>query len=192
MIPTLRSTLIWVGAVCVLAIVFLGGLAWWYRHPAVDQAQARALQPVIDAYMHQHGDLLDLGGELAPGLKSEVFCDATIIEIRVHGSHLRVGMALECGQYARRGSTLLELPQGPFDAVADVMTSGPGVPQRVVSLQFGNDVVNDPVWVHENFSPLAARWLLGDSPPTAPDPVNQARQAFGFPPGYPAVQYWGQ
>ena len=191
MTPTLRSTLIWVGVVCVLGTAVLGWMAWWYSPPAVDQAQARAVQPAIDAYLHQNGDQLGFGGVLDSRLKPEVFCDVTIIGIRTHGPHWQVGMALSCGQYARRGSTLLEASGGSPDlAVADVITSGPGARPRVLSLALCPEAYPDYVtWVHQNFSAHAAAWLLSDgTQPTAPDPAGQARQAFGFPTGYPVVQ----
>jgi hypothetical protein len=42
--------------------------------------------------------------------------------------------------------------------------------------------------VDSNFSPGAASVILGNPAPTAPDPIGQARHAFGFPSGTPAVQ----
>lgn len=191
MTPTLRSTLIWVGVVCVLGAAALGFMAWWYSPPGVDQAQARAVQPVIDAYLHQNGSQLGFGGILDPRLKPEVFCDATIIEIRTRGPHWHVGMALDCGEYARHGLTLLEASDGSPDlAAAEVMVSGHSGRFRVLSLDL--EPVAYPAyvtWTHQNFSAHAAAWLLSDGTQlTAPDPVGQARQAFGFPAGYPAVQ----
>lgn len=187
MTPTLRSTLVCVGLACALLAAVVGGVAWWYRHPAVNQAQARAVQPVIDAYMHHDGIQLGLGGVLDSRLKPEVFCDANIIEIRTRGPHWRVGMTLGCGECARHGNTLIDAFQGYFDAIADVMPSADGRRVTLLSVDLGPPGY-DPAWVHENFSSLAARWLLSTDPPTAPDPVGQARQAFGFPAGYPAVQ----
>ena len=127
-----------------------------------------------------------------PRLKPGVFCVATIIEIRTRGPHWRVGMKLGCGEYARRGSILLEAFQGgDFDVIADVMTSGHGGRLRVLSLDLGLDAYPGyPAWVHENYSSRAARWLLSDDSPIAPDPIGQARRAFGFPADYPAVQDW--
>jgi len=89
--PTRPSTLITVGVVCALMAAIAYGVVHWYRHPAVDQAQAGAMQPVIDAYMHSHGGQLGLGGSLDRGLKPQVFCDAAIIEIRPDGPRWRVG-----------------------------------------------------------------------------------------------------
>jgi hypothetical protein len=181
------STLITVGVVCALMAVVVVGVVWWFRHPAVDQAQARAMQPVIDAYMHQHGEQLGFGGSLGPRLRPEVFCDAGLIEIRPDGPRWRVGMVLNCGEFARRGSTLIEGRSG-YPSIGEVMVlSGSPGHYRVLSLDLGPPGY-DPAWVHQNFSSLAARWMLSTEPPTAPDPIGQACQAFGFPAGTPAVQ----
>lgn len=188
MTPTLRSTLVPVGLTCALMAVVVAGVAWWNRHPAVNQAQARAVQPVIDAYMHDHPDQFGFGDVMNAGLTPELFCDATIIEIRPDGPRSRAGMMTFCGEYARRGNTLIETSIGYDIAIAELMTSGPGLHYRVLSLQTDPTDGYDPVWVHENFSRLAAQWILSTDPPTAPDPIAQARQAFGFPPGTLAVQ----
>ena len=185
--PTRRSTLICVGVVCALMAAVVGGAVWWFRHPAVDQAQARAMQPAIDAYMHEHGEQLGLGGTLDARLRPEVFCDAGIIEIRPDGPRWRVGMTLNCGEFARRGNTLTEGSSG-YPSIGEVMVlSGSPGHYRVLSLELGPPGY-DPAWVHQNFSSLAARWMLSMYPPTAPDPIGQARQAFGFPAGTSAVQ----
>ena len=180
--PTRRSTLITVGVVVALMAAVVCWVVWWFRHPQVDQAQARAMQPVIDAYVHEHGERLGFAGSLDPRLKPEVFCAAAIIEIRPDGPSWRVGMVLNCGEFARRGSTLIEGSSG-YPSLGEVMVlSGSGGHYRVLSVDQGPPGY-DPAWVHQNFSPLAARWILSTEPPTAPDPIGQARQAFGFPAG---------
>jgi hypothetical protein len=185
--PTRRSTLITVGVVCALMAAIAYGVVRWYRHPAVDQAQARAMQPVIDAYVHERSVQLGLGGTLAARLEPEVFCDAGIIEIRPDGPRWRVGIVLNCGEFARRGSTLIEGMAG-YPGIGEVMVlSGSPGNYRVLSLDMG-PAGYDPAWVHQNFSSLAARWILSTDPPVAPDPVGQARQAFGFPAGTTAVE----
>ena len=185
--PTRRSTLITVGVVCTLMAALVAGVVWWNRHPAVDETQARAMQPVIDAYMHQHGEQLGMGGTLDPRLGPGVFCDAGIIEIRPDGPWWRVGMMLNCGEFARRGNTLIEGSSG-YPGIGEVMLlSGSPGHYRVLSLDLGPPG-DDPAWIHRNFSSLAARWMLSTEPPTAPDPIGQARQAFGFPAGTSAVQ----
>ena len=185
--PTRLSTLITVGVVCALMAAVVGGVVWWYRHPTVDQAQARAMQPVIDAYVHEHSEQLGFRGSLDLRLKPEVFCDAGIIEIRPDGPWWRVGMVLNCGEFARRGSTLIEGSSG-YPSIGEVMVlSGSPGHYRVLSLDLGPPGY-DPAWVRQNFSPLAARWMLSTEAPTAPYPIGQARQAFGFPVGTPAVQ----
>ncbi len=185
--PTRRSTLITVSVVCALMAAVVAAVVWWYRHPAVDQAQARAMQPVIDAYVHEHSVQLGLGGTLDARLKPEVFCDAGIIEIRPDGPWWRVGMVLNCGEFARRGSTLIEGMAG-YPSIGEVMVvSGSPGHYRVLSLEMG-PAGYDPAWVHHNFSSLGARWMLSTDPPTAPDPIGQARLALGFPAGTPAVE----
>ena len=124
MTPTLRSTLVPVGLTCALMAVVVAGVAWWNRHPAVNQAQARAVQPVIDAYMHDHAAQFGFGDVMNAGLTPELFCDATIIEIRPDGPRSRVGMMTFCGEYARRGNTLIEAAIGYDIAIAELMTSG--------------------------------------------------------------------
>jgi hypothetical protein len=181
-----RSAWIGVGLTAVLLAAVLGGLAWWYRHPAVNRAQAEAIEPAIEAYMHSNAARLDLGGTLDSRLKSQVFCDTDIIEITPAGSRYRVGMVMNCGEYARRGGSLIEGFAGYFISVCDVTMSADGRHYQVRSLDPGPEGY-DPAWVHQNFSAPAARWLLSPDPPTAPDPVGQAWQAFGFPPGTPAV-----
>ena len=146
------------------------------------------MQPAIDAYLHAHAAQLGIGGVLDARYQPQVFCDANIIEIRPDGPQWRVGMMLNCGEYARHQGRLLEASLGYFMAVGQLTGRGHGGRYQVRSAQLGPDGYS-PAWVHENFSSRAARWLLSTSPPTAPDPVSQARQAFGFPAGTVAVQW---
>ena len=182
-----RSAWVGLGLTVALLLAITGGVAWWYRHPAVNQAQAKAIEPAIEAYMHKNAASLDIGGVLDSRLKPQVFCDANIIEITPEGSRYRVGMVLNCGEYARRGASLIEGFAGYFISVCDVMIPRGGRHYQVLSLDPGPEGY-DPTWVHQNFSALAARWVLSPDPPTAPDPASQAWQALGFPAGTPAVQ----
>jgi hypothetical protein len=173
-------------AICFGVIVAaLGTVLWMTRHPAVNRAQARAMTPALEAYMH--GDVAGMGleGDLDARLKPQAFCDPDIIEIRPDGAGWRVGMMPFCASYARRDGTLLESSVG-YDIVVAEVTIRSGHYQ-VLSFQVGSDGY-DPAWVHANFSSLAARWILSTDPPTAPDPVGQARRALGFPADTPAVQ----
>ncbi len=156
-------------------------------HPSVNQAQARAIQPAVDSYMHENGVKMGLAYVMDSRFKPQLFCDANIIEIRPEGPRWHVGMTLNCGDYARHNNTLLEALIGYIDAVAEVAAPAHGRQYQVLSLELGPPGY-DPAWVHRNFSSLAARWILSNSPPTAPDPISQARQEFGFAPGTPAVQ----
>jgi len=166
-------------------VAAVGTVVWMTRHPAVNQAQARAMKPAIEAYMHNDIAGMGLEGDLDARLKPQAFCDPDIIEIRPDEPGWRVGMMPFCASYARRGGTLLESSVGYDVVVAEVVIRSGHY--QVVSLQVGSDGY-DPAWVHANFSSLAARWILSTDPPTAPDPVSQARQALGFPAGTPAVQ----
>jgi len=91
------------------------------------------------------------------------------------------------GQPVRQLTLLIKGSMGDFTSVCEVMIPAQSRQYRVLSVDPGPDGY-DPAWVHENFSPLATRWLLSSDPPTAPDPISQARRALGFPPGTQAVQ----
>jgi hypothetical protein len=96
-------------------------------------------------------------------------------------------MAANCGEFARRGNTLLEGTSG-YPGIGEVMIlSGHAGRYRVLSLQVG-----PPHWdqacVNSHFSAGAAREVLSANPPTAPDPISQAWRGLGFPPGTSAVQ----
>ncbi len=178
-----RHTLICVGVIVGAAAVII----WINRYPTVNQAQARAVQPAIDAYMHENGARMGLTDVMDARLRPQLFCDANIIEIRTDGPRWHVGMVMNCAEYARQGNTLLEASIGYFDSAAEVLVHGHWRNPQVLSLDPGPPGY-DPAWVHQNFSSRAAGWLLSTDPPTAPDPVSQARRAFGFPPGTQAVQ----
>ena len=96
-------------------------------------------------------------------------------------------MMANCGEFARRGTTLVEGSAG-YPGIGEVMSlSGRAGRYRVLSFQLGPTAA-DPAWIDSHFSPAAAAEMLSANPPTAPDPISQAWRAFGFPPGTPAVQ----
>lgn len=168
----------------VLAV--FGAAACGSARPVVDRAQAGAMLPAINAYLSGHAVQL-MPGSLSPRLKPRVFCDAGIIEIRPAGARWSVGMAVNCGEFARHGATLLEGTSG-YPGIGEIATlSVRHGNYRVLSLQVGPPY-SDRAWVDSHFSSGAAAWVLGAHPPTAPDPIWQARRAFGFPPGTRAVQ----
>ena len=166
--------------------------------PVPDRAQAQAMLPVIDAYLDRDAGRLGFGGALSARLKPRTFCDASIIEIRP-GETLssagvpplvlswRVGIVMNCGEFARRGPTLLEGSAG-YPGIGEVVTlaGGGSGRYRARSLDVGPPYY-DSSWVHAHFSPGAAALVLGEKV-TAPDPARQARRAFGFPPATRAVQ----
>ena len=172
-----------------MALAAAGTVTWLVTRgpapPAVNQPQARAMTPAIDAYLAVHA--ISLGGRLllqtVPRLNPRVFCDQVIIEIQPTGrNRWKVGMQISCDELARKGSELLEGTAGDIGG-GDVMTlvrSGAGF--RAVSLITGSDFY-DPGWVDRHFSPGAAAEINGLNPPEPPDPVSQAWRAFGLPPG---------
>lgn len=164
----------------------------WLVHrappPAVNQAQARAMLPAVDAYLDRDAARLN-GGYLAsayPKMKVMTFCDASIIEIRADGTQWRVGMEVNCGEFARRRDTLVVGTAG-YPGTAEVMTLAyRGGEYHPFSLNVGPGHF-DPEWAKANFSPGGAAEIDSASPPTAPNPMAQARRALGFPPGTPAI-----
>ena len=92
------------------------------RGPALNQAQALAMRPVIDGYLDRGAGQIN-GGYLAsayPKLTVNTFCDAGVIEIRPDGQQWRVGMMVNCGEFARRGNSLLEGTSG-YPGIGEVM-----------------------------------------------------------------------
>ena len=153
--------------------------------------------PVIDAYLDQDAGRLSLGGYLSPRLRPRTFCDATIVEIRP-GETLssadaspfalswRVGIVMNCGEFARRGHILLAGSAGSPSLGEVITLVGHEAPYRARSLDVG-PAFWDPSWVRAHFSPGAAAVILGEKV-TAPDPVRQACRAFGLSPATRAVE----
>src|ERR1039458_839994 len=94
--------------------------------------------PVIDAYLDRDAGRLGFGGDLSGRLKPRTFCDASIIEIRPAETlssagvrpftvSWRVGIVMNCGEFARRGHALLEGSAG-YPGIGEVVTvaGGPG------------------------------------------------------------------
>jgi hypothetical protein len=150
--PTKRLVVTGAGIVAVVVA------AVWL---ASDQAQGRAMLPVIDAYLDRDAGRLGFGGDLSDRLKPRMFCDASIIEIRPADTlsaagvrpftvSCRVGIVMNCGEFARRGHTLLEGSAG--------------------------------------YPGIGAAALVLSNRATAPDPVRQACRAFSLPPTTRAIE----
>ena len=93
---------------------------------------------------------------------------------------------MNCGEFARRGHTLLAGSAG-YPSLGEVITlAGHDAPYQARSLDVG-PAFWDPSWVRAHFSPGAAARVLSGKV-TAPGPVRQARRALGFPPGTRAVE----
>ena len=155
---------------------------------AITDPQAEAILPVIDGYVDQHaGTLLNGWGYLDPPLKSRVLCEASVLEISPEGDRWRVGLQLNCGEFARQGHKLVEGSSG-YPAIADLATLTKIAGRyHMDSAEIGPPSW-DKSWADQNFSSRVAAWILGTDPPTAPDPISQAWKAFGFRPGTPAVE----
>ncbi len=174
------------GCAATLAAAATAMILWSPGHgpllPGLDRAQARLMLPAIEAYLdspaggNQGGYLTDA----FPELKPRVFCTAAIIEIRRDGSGWRVGMQTACGEYARRGDTLLEGTAGGNTEV--IVLAGNGSRYRVTSAASSDPTVPDPRWVDRHFSAGAAVEINGGLWPVPPNPAVQARRAFGLPP----------
>jgi len=180
----IRLSLAWLAFVACAA-----GLTIWLvsqQHPSVNQAQARAMLPAINAYLVNDRQLADFGGTLDADLHPKVLCDAAILQITSDGQQWHVALQINCGQFARRNTTLLEQELG-YPGIADTATLTKVFGSyQVVKLQVGPPYW-DKAWVDSNFSSQAARWILSANPPTAPDPIAQAWKVFDFPAGTPAV-----
>lgn len=165
------------------------------RGPAVPSRtrQARAMLPVIDAYLNSRAFQAVPGngtqpadGEIASRLSPRWFCDAAIIEIRPGRGGWRAGTDVYCVEYARRGRTLLA-GAGGDNGYYILDLSAPGGRYRVRSATGGQLVVPDPAWVRRHFSPRIAAELNSGRGTSAPLPARLARQAFGLPPGAPVI-----
>ena len=165
--------------------------------PELNQRQARSMLPVIDAYLDRDAGRLGFGGALSSRLRPREFCDATIVEIRP-GKTLssaggpsftlswQVGIVMNCGEFARRGHTLLEGSAG-YPSPGEVITLGAQDGRyQARSLDVGPESW-DPSWVRAHFSPGAAALVLSEKV-TAPDPVRQACRSLGLAPGTRAVE----
>lgn len=162
------------GCAGVLTAAATAVILWRPGHgpvpPAVNRAQARLMLPAIATYLDSPAGG-NQGGYLTgafPQLKPRVFCTAAIIEIRRDGSTWRVGMQTACGEYARRGDTLLE---GTAGGNQEVMVLAGNGGYRAVSAAASDPTVPDPRWVDQHFSAGAAAEINDGSwpvPPTRP------------------------
>jgi len=175
---------------CVALLACAGGLTIWLvnrQHPSVNQAQVRVLLPAINRYLINDQQLADFGGTLDADLHPKVVCDAAILQITPDGGQWHVALQINCGEFARRKTALLEQDLG-YPGIADIATlTKAGGRYQVNHLQVGPPYW-DKAWVDGNFSSQAASWILSTNPPTAPDPISQAWKVFNFPAGTPAVR----
>jgi hypothetical protein len=188
-----RRKLSWrLGVGLAAAIAGLTTLTAWlmigYPTIAIQPAQAQALDAMVDTYVYQRAQALDIGGALDPGLTPHVYCNTKVLELTAQGrTRWHLGMTMFCVEYARRGNTLLEGGGGQFISACEITTVSPHAnAYRMMSFDPGPPGY-DPAWVHQNFSAGLAGWLLSTNPPFPPDPVDKARRALGFPPRAKAI-----
>jgi hypothetical protein len=146
------------------------------------------MRQTIQNYVDQHaGTLLSGWGYLDSNLRPRIFCSAAILEIDADGLRWHVGMVLNCGEFARQGSSLLEGAAG-YPGIADTATlAGHGTVYNVLAVQIGPPYW-DKAWVDSHFSSAVAAWILGGPSPSAASPVDQALKAFNLRPGTHAIE----
>jgi hypothetical protein len=158
------------------------GIVWLTRpEPPLNRTLEAAMMPAINSYLDDKFSLPGWEG-LPPQYKSKIFCDVNVIEIRPSRNRWRVGMTLNCGEFARYKGHLVEGSSG-YPGIADfAVLFRTHKEYKVLSLTVG-PFWADAAWVTKNFSSAAAALILGTNPPIAPDPIPKAWKAFGFPSG---------
>jgi hypothetical protein len=164
-----------------VVVAAVAGTIWGHERgpalPVVNQAQARAMLPVINSYVSQHARSIMGAAQLPHG---KWFCDSGIFDITVDRQRSRADVEIQCVDFATRGHTLLE-GEGGYPAMAEyVILARDHGHYRVLSLRIG-PYDYDAATVDRMYPPAAAAEINSAHPPTAPDPVRLARQAFGFP-----------
>ncbi len=142
-----RTRSLALGSAGVLA-AGVGMTVWLVSGPPLNQAQARAMLPAVNAYLDKNAGKLGYGW-LDTWLKPRMFCDASIIGITPDGLRWRVSMVMNCGEYARRGNTLLQ-GAGGYPGIGEVMIlSGRREGYQGLSLKIGPPHY-DKAWADQN------------------------------------------
>lgn len=169
------------GAAGVVVAAVAGTI--WVRErgpalPVVNQAQARAMLPVINSYVSQHARSIMGGDEQLP--HGKWFCESGIFDITPDRQRSRADVEIRCVDFASHGHTLLE-GEGGYPAMAEyVILARDHGHYRVLSLRIG-PYDYDAATVDHMYPLAAAAEINSAHPPTAPDPVRVARRALGFP-----------
>jgi hypothetical protein len=162
-------------------------------HPRADGADARQSRlgpgdaPVIEKYLDSPAGGNQGGGMLAvsfPKLKSRTFCTAAILEIRRDGARWRVGMETDCGEYARRGNTLVAGTEAGADEVMVLARAADGQYRVVAAVSDNYPVVPDYGWVDRHFSPGAAYELNYGTWPAGSEPGRAGQAGLRVPAGH--------
>ncbi len=174
----------------LLALGVLGGAIGYAAYeewapPTVDAGESRAVLPAIDRYLtsDRTGLLSDRSGTgpvTRPGVTT--VCTERIIEIRRSGGDLRVGLAADCGDYGRRGGTLV---MGTGGASAAEFTVSAATDLVTAAAYEPDDA--PPSWFAAHFSTAGAdefqRWEDGSG--AVPDSAVRARTLLGLPSSAP-------
>ena len=149
---------------------------------APDQARVRAMMPAITAYL-QSPAYRDLNG--GPYLSAAYrtgrirwLCNAAIVYISSDGTRWRVGMDVACGDYDRRGNTVIMEDGGDMGHEVMTLSGGHGRYQMLTAAQEPG-VSPDPAWINQSFPAPAAAEVNQGLGPMATTPDSKALQAFG-------------
>ena len=140
----------------------------------------------VDSYIDQHAARLE-PGVLDVRLHPKTFCDAAVLEARSQGTQWVAGLEINCGEFARSGTTLIEGAAGDPGIGETALLARHGRSYRVLSLQVGPPYYA-PDWVSSHYSSGSPPGFSVPRRRTAPNPIRQAWAAFGFPAGTRAVQ----
>lgn len=151
---------------------------------APDQSQVHAMMPTITAYL-QSPAYRDLNGGYPSAAyragQARWLCSAAIVSIDSYGPQWRAGMDVACGDYERRGNTVIMRDGGDMGHEVMVLSGDQGRYQ-VLSAAQEPGVSPDPAWIDQNFPALAAAEVNHGLGPMASTPDRTALLAFGCTP----------
>ena len=145
------------------------------------KASGSALALITSYLTSDNGIFGTVSVPLAPQLPARAFCSVRIIDSQLDGSQLRVGTIVYCGEYARRGGSLLS---GESAQEAVVLTLSPATaPTGVTAVLYEPDDA-PPSWFSANYTSAGSAEiqsiLIGSANSNLTDPSVEARAAFGL------------
>ncbi|MEU4703122.1 hypothetical protein [Nonomuraea dietziae] len=174
-----RPAAIVAGVVAIAAFVgWQQSWRFWPRPPHIDGALAATAVPIIDRHLETSPELTwrTIPGELGP----RWFCTESVIETTRAGSSTRIGLVAACGEYARRGGDLL-MGGGRSGPLVVTLDGGKvtGVEQPADGAAFAPSVGR--MLSERGAAEYWRRSRLRSDGLASPD--DEARRAFGLPPG---------